>query len=371
MSLSILYQTLEQLPLPYLSVDSSYHIVWSNSCLQRRFPYIAMMRSVEPLLLGHDRKDLLQKLSEKQEGISMICRLPLMNMTMNLSPLAYDEEGNVQEILFALPGPLTETTSDHTFSALSKTLRLPMDGMFSTVAYLRKQLEDTEDHDELLKMIQACYQLLRSCISMGEYNDLVADSRPLNIRHQDLSAYLLKTLNPVIDPLKRRDIDLTLDLPNGNILVPFDADKMTTVLFSLISNSCTFCENHNQITVSASIDETEFHLTVSDHGFGIDPDIMQKVMEPYFSQGMDGEEKPGLGLGLTLCKIIAERHGGKIHLESQPDHGLSVKISLPLYNELTISGKKLLRSDRTDYLVEQYPLHFIFLSTVLPAEELQ
>ena len=363
-------QTLELLPLPYLCADTSFHILWRNSCLQKKIPYLNMMRSMEPLLLGQDCSELLQKLSKKREAITITCRLPLISLTLSLSPLSFDEEGNLQEILVAFTEPATELGSDHALASFNETLCQPMEGLFATIAYLRHQLENSYDK-ELLKMIQSCYQMLRSCMYIGEYSDLIGDYKALDIRHHDISSYFLRTLEPIIEPLQRRGIEISYDLPTCTILVPFDEAKMNTVLFSLICNSCAFCDYDNQIHIAVNIDETSCHITVSDHGYGIPREILPKVMDPYFSRGLDSESRPGLGLGLALCKTIIERHQGTIELQSIQDRGLTVNITLPLYSDLPVVDKKTLRSSKVDYVSERYPLHSVYLSTVLPPEELQ
>lgn len=69
-------------------------------------------------------------------------------------------------------------------------------------------------------------------------------------------------------------------------------------------------------------------LTVADDGPGIASDILPKIFDPYFSTKERGVQK-GMGLGLTVCRAVLERHGGGIVLASQPGRGTTVSCYLP------------------------------------------
>lgn len=69
-------------------------------------------------------------------------------------------------------------------------------------------------------------------------------------------------------------------------------------------------------------------VTVADDGVGIEPAILSKIFDPYFSTKTRGVQK-GMGLGLTVCRSIVRHHGGAISVESQPGCGTTVVFHLP------------------------------------------
>ncbi len=71
-------------------------------------------------------------------------------------------------------------------------------------------------------------------------------------------------------------------------------------------------------------------LTVRDDGFGIDPDVKERVFEPYFST-----RAAGTGLGLAIARKVVEDHGGTIGLDSEPGRGTEVTIELPIDGKIT------------------------------------
>lgn len=69
-------------------------------------------------------------------------------------------------------------------------------------------------------------------------------------------------------------------------------------------------------------------VVIADDGPGIPADVLPKVFDPYFSTKERGAQK-GMGLGLTVCRVVLERHGGGIALESLPGRGTEVLCYLP------------------------------------------
>lgn len=74
--------------------------------------------------------------------------------------------------------------------------------------------------------------------------------------------------------------------------------------------------------------ENQVQITATDNGCGIPPDLLPKVFDPYFSTKQRGTQK-GMGLGLTICHTVVQKHGGVITIDSQPKRGTTVTIHLP------------------------------------------
>jgi signal transduction histidine kinase len=71
-------------------------------------------------------------------------------------------------------------------------------------------------------------------------------------------------------------------------------------------------------------------LTITDHGTGIEPQHLPHLSEPFYrADAARLRETGGYGLGLYLCRVIAEAHGGTLHIDSQPGQGTQVRVSLP------------------------------------------
>ena len=368
MNISQIRQALEHVPLPYLTTDSAFRILWSNSCLQKQYLYLSTLRSLEALLFGYDTEELLQHLKKQDRPLTLACKLPLLSLVLTLSVLSCNEEGEIEELLVTFTGPVMEKGKDPLLSSFNEALRQPIDGLFATVAYLRYRL-DEQYNPELLSMTKDCYQLLRSCIYLSEYSELCGSNHPLKLQYQDLNTWIHQQLDPALPSLQRMGIRVEFDLTPSSVILPFDGDKLSIALFALLSNACLFCEGHNTVRISTTYDDNNVRLLVSDHGYGIPAERLPHVMEPYFSRGLDELSRPGIGLGLPLCKVIVERHGGNILLQSQQDRGTTVALTLPRKAALSSDVAMTLHAPKTAYVPERYPRWNIHLSTFLSPNE--
>lgn len=118
--------------------------------------------------------------------------------------------------------------------------------------------------------------------------------------------------------------------------LPFlNGDEMQVSLMvqHLLSNAVKYRKGGRSPTISlgATIhrDRGEWELEVTDDGIGIEPEYHDLVFQP-FKRLHTQEAFPGTGVGLALCRSIAEHHGGRIGLESAPGAGCTFRVTLPL-----------------------------------------
>jgi len=119
-----------------------------------------------------------------------------------------------------------------------------------------------------------------------------------------------------------------LSLPTVNV----DPRRMDQVLSNLISNAIKFAGDGGETEVGAALaNATEVKVWVRDNGAGIPADEMHELFQKY-RQGGNAKcsSQKGTGLGLVICKMIVEAHGGKIWVESEPGHGSTFFFSLPV-----------------------------------------
>jgi light-regulated signal transduction histidine kinase (bacteriophytochrome) len=99
-----------------------------------------------------------------------------------------------------------------------------------------------------------------------------------------------------------------------------DRNQMIQLFQNLISNSLKFSNGIPEIKIS-SIERDDYYLfSLKDKGIGIDPQYFERIFQ-IFQRLLPREEYEGTGIGLSICKRIVERHGGKIWVKSQPGKG--------------------------------------------------
>jgi PAS domain S-box-containing protein len=109
-----------------------------------------------------------------------------------------------------------------------------------------------------------------------------------------------------------------------------EADEV--LLYQLFLNLISNALKHGQrrplaVEVSAQLQANEWHIQVRDNGVGIAEKDQSRIFG--FSQRGDGSETGGLGIGLSVCKRVVERHGGRIWIESKPGEGAAFHFTLP------------------------------------------
>ncbi|MGZ5253775.1 MAG: sensor histidine kinase, partial [Flavitalea sp.] len=104
------------------------------------------------------------------------------------------------------------------------------------------------------------------------------------------------------------------------------------LFYNLINNSLKFSRKDVVPVIKISsekIEENKVRITISDNGIGFENHFQQKIFES-FSRLHPKDHFEGTGLGLSFCKSITERHGGKIYAEGNPNEGSTFYIELPI-----------------------------------------
>lgn len=100
---------------------------------------------------------------------------------------------------------------------------------------------------------------------------------------------------------------------------------------NLVSNALKFHREGvpPEVEIDATVADGWVKLSIQDNGIGFDPRYNQRIFR-VFERLHGRTEYPGTGIGLALCRKIAERHGGQIVAESQSDVGSTFIVTLPL-----------------------------------------
>jgi signal transduction histidine kinase len=136
-----------------------------------------------------------------------------------------------------------------------------------------------------------------------------------------------KALDALAPEIERSAASIELgELP----VVIGDDGRLQQVLQNLLSNSLKFRASDRPpiVRVDAEAAGSVWTVTVTDNGVGVPEAESSRIFAP-FSRGASGDEQPGHGLGLTICRRIVERHGGRIWVESAADGGSRFCFTLP------------------------------------------
>ncbi len=143
---------------------------------------------------------------------------------------------------------------------------------------------------------------------------------PVDVRHP-----LENAAHAAKPEFESRGAELELDgLPE--MWVRGDAGALEQLILNLLRNAAEALPGGGRAWIHVDSDPTHVWISVSDDGAGIPADIVDSVLEPFYST------KPeGTGLGLPIATRIARAHGGDLTIESGPEGGTTVRIVLPRY----------------------------------------
>ena len=123
------------------------------------------------------------------------------------------------------------------------------------------------------------------------------------------------------------EIAFSLNIKAG-IYITADASLIQKLLINLISNCVVHAVGLRRISIGLMESGESVILSVSDDGCGIPGDMLHQVFNRYSHSYDAAAMNSGAGLGLSIVRLIAQRHGGTLLLESRPGHGTTVRVSL-------------------------------------------
>ena len=153
---------------------------------------------------------------------------------------------------------------------------------------------------------------------------------PLQLRVQDINAFLRTQCSQYSSLAQSRQIRLTYSGPVGEIMLGFDADKLQQVIANLLSNALKFTPAGGYVELQLKSDADGVEINVTDNGTGISAKALPHIFNRFYQDPEAAPNaQPGTGIGLALCKALVEQHQGEISVQSTKGSGSTFTILLP------------------------------------------
>lgn len=190
--------------------------------------------------------------------------------------------------------------------------------------------DDPEVRDDFIRTMQVeSDRLARLVADLLTLAQLEAGSLRLKIEPQWV-ADLLRDVASVMGTLAEpAGVELSVEVPDGDLRVLGDRDKVVQVLLSFTDNALKHSPAGSRVHLRARRDGGDVVVEVADEGSGIDPEQLSRVFERFYRADAARVGGKGTGLGLAIAKEIVEAHGSAIEVDSTPGRGTAFWFRLP------------------------------------------
>ncbi|WP_226668026.1 sensor histidine kinase [Microbulbifer aggregans] len=315
----LLDTVIQSSPLALLLIDQREHIIYANTSARH------MLHGGRPLQ-GHPLKQILpecppelaQAIQSRQDGLISYLdgehsqSLHISNSTFVL---------NAQKHRLILLREMTRELTRAEVQVWKKVIRLISHELnnslapISSMAHSGKMLSEKIESQQLAGVFDVIAERCHHLTEFTQGYARFAKLPPPACEEVSWSALIAR-----IKPLHSFRQLGTLPSRPGY----FDPTQIEQALLNLLKNAAESGSTPEEITLGIETDVHGQLLSVSDRGAGMSDRVLQQALLPFYST------KPqGVGLGLALCREIADAHGGQIQLHNRENGGLQVRLWLP------------------------------------------
>lgn len=229
-----------------------------------------------------------------------------------------------------------ERMKEQLITIFSHELRTPLAYIYGYVNLLREQRDDL-DPAAAQEMIEGAHRGTKRLVALVEdlmmlvqiESGVVETEIGLERGQMPVRAIVETVLERHQRPAEERGVALQADVAPDAAECRYSL-YIESALSRLVDNAIKFCrKGAGHVTIRARRSADAVELAVVDDGIGIEPAKQQVIFERFYQLNRDVMEQQGIGLGLTLARMLARLHGGDVHVQSAPGAGSTFTISLP------------------------------------------
>ncbi len=214
-------------------------------------------------------------------------------------------------------------------SELSHDLRTPLSVLLASAEELEQTLRiknypEVQQADELLDNVSKMTRLTDNLLEMARLQSGSIQINPEWIPVEDVFGSALASLPAAL----LKNFTIKVDVAENIPPLYADASLVNRVLVNFLDNATKFCDEGSEISLKATTRGQQIMLAVIDNGPGLPPDP-SRLFDP-FKRGSKELGKPGIGLGLSISKMIARVHQGQIIATNNPTGGARFTLILPV-----------------------------------------
>ena len=211
-------------------------------------------------------------------------------------------------------------TKDNFLAMLSHELRTPLTPVLAALDALKTEPQSAAEADATLAMMRRNIELESQLIDdLLDLTRITKDKMQLDVQAVDAHQAVRNVAEMCASEANAKQLRVRLDLQATDFQVLADPAKFQQIIWNLFKNAIKFTGDNGSITISSTNHLPHIlTLAVADTGIGIEPEIMERIFNP-FEQGERSFQRRfgGLGLGLTISKSLAQAHGASLIAKSE------------------------------------------------------
>lgn len=206
-------------------------------------------------------------------------------------------------------------------ACIDGSVKLLLDGSLGSLSDEQKEILQMSS-DGVTRLVTIINDLL-------DMSKIEAGKMDIHLQERSLSEIVEKSAAPFKLSYKEKNLELKISLPNQDVKLQLDGNRITQVFTNLLSNSLKFTDK-GSVEIGYKDMGEYVECFVKDTGRGISKENQGKVFGRFeqFGKKKEGKEK-GTGLGLSISKKIVELHGGSLTFTSEPGQGSTFSFTIP------------------------------------------
>lgn len=192
-------------------------------------------------------------------------------------------------------------------------------------------IEDKENSQRFLRIIEEhANRLTRLVDDVLKLSELESKEVPIEFQAVELNP-LLEEIIPIFHrQLAKKNIQITMKIPETISAVKADKEKLKEVLINLLDNAIKFNIDNGKIEITAEETDQDITISISDTGIGIPEKDLSRIFERFYRVDKTrSRDLGGTGLGLAIVKHIIEQHNGTVSVTSELGRGSQFRFILP------------------------------------------
>ncbi len=219
---------------------------------------------------------------------------------------------------------------DMFITRLGHDLKTPLTPLVALLPLIRSRTVDDKQRDLLNICIRNADHIKELVVKTIQLARLSSPVRPrLNLSDIQLASAADDFLAIMDDIIKEHGIRFE-NLIGQDVSVRADLSELGNLFFNLISNAVKFSPPGSRVTIAATADKAMVTVAVKDTGIGLSPEELPHVFDEFYKADQSRSELGSSGLGLNICRLIVNNHGGRIWAESGGKGcGTAISFTLP------------------------------------------